>query len=68
MPQYEIEIPGRGTFQVSSPTPLTDAQAYAAALNQASSAPPPEDKTGFTSALSAGLSSGLGETDRKSVV
>jgi hypothetical protein len=61
MPQYEIEIPGRGTFQVSSPTPLTDAQAYAAALNQASSTPP-EDKTGFSSALGAGFRGGVGET------
>ena len=34
MPTYEITIPGQGTFEVSSPTPLTDAQAYQAALQQ----------------------------------
>lgn len=32
MPQYSIFIPGKGTFQVDSPTELTDAQAYAAVL------------------------------------
>jgi len=35
MPIYEIDIPGRGTFEVESPTDLTDAQAYQAALTQA---------------------------------
>lgn len=32
MPQYSISIPGKGTFRVESPTELTDAQAYAAVL------------------------------------
>lgn len=37
MPVYEIDIPGRGTFEVDSPTELTDTQAYQAALTQARS-------------------------------
>lgn len=37
MPVYEIDIPGRGTFEVESPTELTDTQAYQAALTQARS-------------------------------
>jgi hypothetical protein len=35
MPVYEINIPGRGTFEVNSTSELTDAQAYQAALSQA---------------------------------
>lgn len=35
MPTYQITIPDRGTFEVSSPTELTDQQAYQAALQQA---------------------------------
>lgn len=35
MPTYEINIPNRGTFEVNSPTPLSDQQAYQAALQQA---------------------------------
>jgi len=31
---YQITIPGQGTFEVSSPVPLTDAQAYAAVVQQ----------------------------------
>ena len=61
MPQYEIQIPGKGTFEVTSPEPLSDAQAYMAALQQANSAPPPEDKTGFMSALGASTRAGFGE-------
>jgi hypothetical protein len=30
MPKYEINVPGQGTFQIDSPTDLSDAQAYAA--------------------------------------
>ena len=36
MNKYEITIPGRGTYQVESDSELTDAQAYQAALDQAS--------------------------------
>lgn len=35
MPVYEIEIPGRGVFEVDSKKELTDQQAYQAALSQA---------------------------------
>lgn len=35
MATYEITIPDRGTFEVTSPTELTDQQAYQAALQQA---------------------------------
>lgn len=34
MPTYEITIPGRGTFQIDSPSDLSDAQAYQAAMAQ----------------------------------
>lgn len=34
MPSYEITIPGRGTFQIESPSELSDAQAYQAAMAQ----------------------------------
>ena len=61
MPQYEIQIPGKGTFEVTSPEPLSDAQAYMAALQQASAAPPPQDKTGFMSSLGAATRAGFGE-------
>ena len=35
MPSYEIEIPGKGVFEVDSDKELTDAQAYQYALTQA---------------------------------
>jgi len=34
MPKYEIDVPGKGTYEVDSPTELTDAQAYAAIQSQ----------------------------------
>ena len=34
MPSYKIEIPGQGSFNVDSPTELTDAQAYQAVQEQ----------------------------------
>jgi hypothetical protein len=34
MPQYKVEIPGQGTFNVDSPEELTDAQVYAAVQQQ----------------------------------
>jgi hypothetical protein len=39
MPKYEIEVPGKGKFQVESPTELTDFQAYKAVLGQLESMP-----------------------------
>lgn len=40
MPTYEVTIPGSGTYQVDSPTELTDAQAHQAALGQSSGQAP----------------------------
>ena len=39
MPTYEISIPNKGTFEVSSDKELTDAQAYQYALQQAQTEP-----------------------------
>jgi hypothetical protein len=39
MPIYEIEIPGKGVFEVESPTDLSDNQAYQAVLRQIGSIP-----------------------------
>jgi hypothetical protein len=41
MPQYEISVPGKGTFRVNSPTPLTDQQAWQAVQTQLN-APEPQ--------------------------
>ncbi len=40
MPQYDIAVPGKGTFRVNSPTPLTDEQAWQAVQNQVSAQEP----------------------------
>lgn len=50
MPSYEITIPGRGKFRVTSETELTDEQAYEAALSQ----PAPQE-----SPASAGRAAGI---------
>jgi hypothetical protein len=42
MPIYEIEIPGKGVFEVESPTDLSDNQAYQAVLGQMGSIPTPK--------------------------
>ena len=46
MPQYDIAVPGRGTFRVDSPTPLTDDQAWQAVQDQLN-APAPKS-AGFS--------------------
>jgi len=60
MPQYTVQIPGKGTFDVNSPTELTDEQAYMAVLQQLQPAAPPEDQGkpegGFIPSLKAGVS------------
>ncbi len=33
MPTYRVDIPGKGTFRIDSPTELTDAQVYQAVVN-----------------------------------
>ena len=58
MPKYEIEIPGKGVFEVESPTALTDAQAYQSVLGQLSSIPQP--KKGLGAALERGTRGLLG--------
>jgi hypothetical protein len=52
MPIYEIEIPGKGVFEVESPTDLTDTQAYQAVLGRLGSMPTP--KKGLGAALERG--------------
>jgi len=42
MPKYEIDVPGKGTYEVDSPTELTDAQAYAAIQSQLNQKPEKE--------------------------
>jgi hypothetical protein len=54
MATYQVEIPGRGTFEVESDTELTDAQVYQAALQQAT----PQMEYGFGRAALQGLSMG----------
>jgi hypothetical protein len=54
MSTYQVEIPGRGTFEVESDTELTDAQVYQAALQQAT----PQMEYGFGRAALQGLSMG----------
>ena len=66
MPQYQIEIPGQGKFNVDSPEELTDDQVYAAVRGQLRSEKPKEekpkeDKSGFIPAAKAGLASLKGD-------
>jgi hypothetical protein len=58
MPKYEIEIPGKGVFEVESPTALTDAQAYQSVLGQLGSMPVP--KKGLLAAGERGARSLIG--------
>jgi len=59
MPQYKVEIPGQGAFNVESDRPLTDSEAYYAALKQLQPAEPsrPEahPESGFVPALESGI-------------
>lgn len=59
MPLYEIEIPGRGKFQVESPTPLTDQQAYAAIIQQIGAGTVQKPAEGVFAALGKGAESAL---------
>jgi len=58
MPKYQIDVPGSGTFEVESPTDLTDAQAYQAVMGQIRNTPKPEG--GIMGALKLGTKSLLG--------
>ena len=55
MPKYQIDVPGSGTFEVESPTDLSDAQAYQAVLGQIRNTPKPEG--GIMGALKLGAKS-----------
>ena len=71
MPTYEVNIPGQGTFQVDSPTPLTDNQAYQYVMGRAMPAPAPQAETGILAGLKKGVLSPFssvrtGIEDRKS--
>lgn len=48
MPMYEIEIPGKGVFEVNSDKELTDSQAYQYALTQADAQAQPAPKADLT--------------------
>jgi len=51
MPKYKVEIPGRGVFNVESPEPLSDEQAYYAVMQQLQSAPAKPPETGPVAAF-----------------
>lgn len=55
MPKYQVDVPGSGTFEVESPTDLTDAQAYQAVMGQIRNTPAP--KGGIMGALGLGAKS-----------
>jgi hypothetical protein len=61
MPQYTVQIPGQGSFNVNSPVELTDEQAYMAVMRQLQPPAPPEEQGkpegGFIPATKAALSS-----------
>jgi hypothetical protein len=58
MPKYEIEVPGKGVFEVDSPTELSDYQAYQAVLGQIKATPQP--KKGLLAAGERGVRNILG--------
>ena len=64
MPSYDIDIPGKGVFTVNSPQELTDAQAYAAVMQQlqAESRPAPEAPFSIKDSLLNVGQSALGAT------
>lgn len=61
MPIYEVNIPGKGTFDVKSPRPLTEQEAIQAVMAQLEPPAPPAapeatPESGFLPALKAGTS------------
>lgn len=64
MPQYEISVPGSGSYRIDSPSDLTDEQVWQAVQGQISAAPPaPSKERTFgeaTKDIGAGLVSGVG--------
>ena len=63
MPSYQIEIPGKGKFNVDSPQDLTDHQAYTAVQQQIQAQEAHLDKTGFIPALKSGVRSFIAGTE-----
>jgi len=64
MPQYSVDIPGKGTFDIESPTDLTDAQAYAAVMSHLApkkETPKEEPQSGFLPSLRASTESLKGD-------
>jgi len=59
MPKYRIDIPGQGSFEVDSPSELSDQQAYQSVLGQLQADKQREKATGFFPAVSSGIT-GLG--------
>ena len=45
MPKYQIDVPGQGTFEVDSPTELSDEQAYSAILGSLNAEEKPQEKS-----------------------
>lgn len=64
MPKYQIDVPGQGTFEVDSPTDLSDDQAYRAVLGQINATPAVTPDTGFTGALKAGKENLMADVER----
>ena len=54
MPQYQISVPGKGTFRVDSPTELTDLQAWQAVQSQLAAGPEQPQKSTITGELVRG--------------
>lgn len=59
MPKYRIDIPGQGSFEVDSPTDISDQQAYQSVLGQIRTEKEREKATGFFPAIRSGIT-GLG--------
>jgi len=57
MPQYEISVPGRGTFRVDSPSDLTDEQVWQAVQGQL---PPPPSTERTMGEAAKDIGAGLG--------
>ena len=61
MPQYQISVPGKGTFRVDSPTELTDLQAWQAVQSQLAAGPSKERTVGEAAKdIAASVVSGAG--------
>ena len=63
MPQYEISVPGSGSYRVDSPSDLTDEQVWQAVQGQMQSTPVPSKERTYGEAIKdigAGAISGVG--------